>query len=427
MNRGFYIIMAAQFCSALADNALLIAAISLLIDFYQRPEYSPLLKFYFTVSYVLLAPFVGAFADSMPKGKVMLIANTIKIGGCLLLLFNVHPLLAYGIVGLGAAAYSPAKYGILTELLPANKLVLANAWIEGLTVAAIILGTVVGGVLINPAISAHLAQFDFPGVATGIDTAPEMAISVIAVFYLLAALFNLYVPNTGVDHKPVSRNPWFLVRDFSHCVKLLWTDKLGQISLAVTTLFWSAGATLQFIVLDWAKEALSLTLDKASMLQGVVAIGVALGAITAARIVPIDKAVKVLPVGAMMGIFVISMVVVTNLPIAMILMILIGAIAGFFVVPMNALLQHRGHILVGAGHSIAVQNFNENIGILVMVGTYYLLSKADVSVNGAVIIFGLFVTATMLLIMNWHRCNVTRHGAEIDKLLDVARTSTHPS
>ncbi|MBT9611755.1 MAG: lysophospholipid transporter LplT [Burkholderiales bacterium] len=426
MNRGFYIIMAAQFCSALADNALLIAAILLLIDFFHRPEYSPLLKFYFTVSYVVLAPFVGAFADSMPKGQVMLISNTIKIGGCLLLLFNVHPLLAYGIVGLGAAAYSPAKYGILTELLPPNQLVLANAWIEGLTVAAIILGTVVGGMLINPSISAQLAQFDLPGIETGIDTAPEMAISVIAVFYLLAALFNLYVPNTGVDHKPVKRNPWFLVRDFSHCVKLLWMDKLGQISLAVTTLFWAAGATLQFIVLDWAKVALGLSLDKASMLQGVVAIGVAIGAITAARIIPIHKSVNVLPVGAMMGIFVISMVAVTYLPLVMLLMILIGAIAGFFVVPMNALLQHRGHILVGAGHSIAVQNFNENAGILVMVGTYYLLQKADVSVNGAIIIFGLFVSAIMLFIMNWHRCNVTRHGAEIEKLLDVARTSSHP-
>ena len=426
MNRGFYIIMAAQFCSALADNALLIAAILLLIDFFNRPEYSPLLKFYFTVSYVVLAPFVGAFADSMPKGQVMLISNTIKIGGCLLLLFNVHPLLAYGIVGLGAAAYSPAKYGILTELLPPNQLVLANAWIEGLTVAAIILGTVLGGVLINPEISAHLAQFNLPGIDTGIDTVPEMAISVIASFYMLAAIFNLYVPNTGVDHKPVKRNPWFLVRDFSHCLKLLWMDKLGQISLAVTTLFWAAGATLQFIVLDWAKVALGFSLDKASMLQGVVAIGVAIGAITAARIVPIHKSVNVLPVGAMMGVLVISMVAVTYLPLVMLLMVLIGAIAGFFVVPMNALLQHRGHILMGAGHSIAVQNFNENAGILVMVGTYYLLQKADVSVNGAVIIFGLFVSAIMLFIMNWHRCNVTRNGAEIEKLLDVARTSTRP-
>ncbi len=425
MTRGFYIIMAAQFFSALADNALLIAAISLLIDAFHRPEYSPLLKFYFTISYVLLAPFVGAFADSMPKGRVMFISNSIKIVGCFLLLLHVPPLLAYGIVGLGAAAYSPAKYGILTELLPAKHLVLANAWIEGLTVAAIILGTAVGGALINPKVSGLLATINIPGINTGINTPPEMAIAAIAFFYLLAAIFNIFVPNTGVDHKPVHRNPWYLIRDFSHCVRLLWTDKLGQISLAVTTLFWAAGATLQFIVLDWAKVALHMPLDQSSMLQGVVAFGVAAGAVLAARIVPIQHSIKVLPVGALMGVFVMAMIGVSAIPLVIGLMIAIGAAAGFFVVPMNALLQHRGHILVGAGHSIAVQNFNENAGILIMVGTYYLLLKADVSVNGAVVIFGLFVTATMLMVMNWHRCNVTRHGPEIQKLMDVARDSSH--
>ena len=421
MTRGFYIIMAAQFFSALADNALLIAAIALLSD----SDLSPLLKFYFTVSYVVLAPFVGAFADSMPKGRVMFISNTIKMVGCFLLLLNVHPLLAYGIVGLGAAAYSPAKYGILTELLPPKYLVLANAWIEGLTVGAIIIGTVIGGLFISPKVSGFLAGIDIPGVGTGIDTPPQMAIAAIGIFYVLAAVFNLYVPNTGVDHKPVHRNPWYLIRDFSHCVKLLWLDKLGQISLAVTTLFWAAGATLQFIVLDWAKVALNLPLDKASMLQGVVAFGVAVGAVLAARTIPIQNSTKVLPVGAMMGVLVITMIGVTSLPMAMALMILIGASAGFFVVPMNALLQHRGHILVGAGHSIAVQNFNENSGILIMVGTYYLLLKADVSVNGAVVIFGLFTTAAMLMVMNWYRCNLTRNGPEIQKLLEVARSSSH--
>ena len=421
MTRGFYIIMAAQFFSALADNALLIAAIALLSD----SDLSPLLKFYFTVSYVVLAPFVGAFADSMPKGRVMFISNTIKMVGCFLLLLNVHPLLAYGIVGLGAAAYSPAKYGILTELLPPKHLVLANAWIEGLTVGAIIIGTVIGGLFISPKVSGFMAGIDIPGVGTGIDTPPEMAIAAIGIFYVLAAVFNLYVPNTGVDHKPVHRNPWYLIRDFSHCVKLLWLDKLGQISLAVTTLFWAAGATLQFIVLDWAKVALNLPLDKASMLQGVVAFGVAVGAVLAARTIPIQNSTKVLPVGAMMGVLVITMIGVTSLPMAMALMILIGASAGFFVVPMNALLQHRGHILVGAGHSIAVQNFNENSGILIMVGTYYLLLKADVSVNGAVVIFGLFTTAAMLMVMNWYRCNLTRNGPEIQKLLEVARSSSH--
>lgn len=425
MTRGFYIIMAAQFFSALADNALLIASIALLIEFFNRPDLSPLLKFYFTVSYVVLAPFVGAFADSMPKGHVMFISNTIKIVGCFLLLFNVHPLLAYGIVGLGAAAYSPAKYGILTELLPPKDLVLANAWIEGLTVGAIILGTVVGGLLITPQVSGFLSTIDIPGIESGIDTPPEMAIAVIGFFYLIAAIFNLYVPNTGVDHKPVHRNPVYLVRDFGHCVKLLWTDKLGQISLAVTTLFWAAGATLQFVVLDWAKVALNLQLDKASMLQGVAALGVAIGAVLAARLVPIQNSTKVLPIGAVMGVLVMMMVGITSIPLAIFLLILIGASAGFFVVPMNALLQHRGHILVGAGHSIAVQNFNENAGILAMVGTYFLLSKADVSVNGAVIIFGLFVTAAMLMLMNWYRCNLARDGEEIKKLLEVARSSSH--
>ena len=425
MTRGFYIIMAAQFFSALADNALLIASIALLIDFFQRPDLSPLLKFYFTISYVVLAPFVGAFADSMPKGRVMFISNAIKISGCFLLLLDIDPLLAYGIVGLGAAAYSPAKYGIVTEMLPPKDLVLANAWIEGLTVCAIILGTVVGGLLITPSVNGLFAKIDIPNIETGIDTPPEIAIAVIAFFYLFAALFNLYVPNTGVDHKPVHRNPWYLIRDFSHCVKILWLDKLGQISLAVTTLFWAAGATLQFIVLDWAKAALHLPLDKASMLQGVVAIGVAFGALMAARLVPIQSAIKVLPVGALMGVLVISMIGLSSLPWAVALLILIGASAGFFVVPMNALLQHRGHILVGSGHSIAVQNFNENVGILIMVGTYYLLSKANVSTNGVVVIFGLFTTFTMLMIMNWYRCNVMRNGPEIQKLLDVARNSSH--
>jgi len=421
MPRGFYTIMAAQFCSALADNALLIAAIVVLRDFYNSPEYAPLLKFYFTVSYVLLAAFVGAFADSMPKGRVMLISNTIKIFGCGLLFFHVDPLLAYGIVGLGAAYYSPAKYGILTELLPPSRLVSANAWIEGLTVSAIILGFVFGGWLLKPPMSTFVIGLGMPMI----DTAAEAAIVIIGACYLAAALFNLYIPNTGVDHKPFKRNPWFLLRDFGHCVRVLWVDKLGQISLAVTTLFWAAGATLQFIVLDWAKASMGLNVEDAAILQAISALGIAGGSILAAFIVPIHKSLRVLPVGVVMGILVCAMIGIHDPTIAKILLVLIGAAAGFFVVPMNALLQHRGHILVGAGHSIAVQNFNENAGILIMVATYYLLMKMDVSINGAIIIFGLFVSTTMLFVMNWHRCNVTRHGDEINRLLEVARDSSN--
>jgi MFS family permease len=416
MKRGFYTIMAAQFFSSLADNALLIAAIALLRDL-SGPEWViPLLKFFFTVSYVALAAFVGAFADSMPKGRVMFITNTIKIAGCLTMLCyafitpsNIVPyatvIFAYAITGLGAAAYSPAKYGILTELLPANQLVVANGWIEGLTVASIILGTVLGGLLVSPAMAAKLLAFDLPSIETGIDTGAEAAIVVIAVIYLIAAIFNLFIPDTGVDHHAMKKNPLYLVHDFMHCFKLLWKDKLGQISLATTTLFWGAGATLQFIVLKWAETALHMTLDQAARLQGVVALGIALGALAAAKLIPLRRSVEVLPMGIAMGFIVIIMVFVTNVWIVIPLMILIGALAGFFVVPMNALLQHRGHILMGAGHSIAVQNFNENLSILVMLGCYAGMIRADFSIYTVIVIFGVFMACAMTLVRKRHLYN----------------------
>ncbi len=402
---GFYIIMAAQFFSALADNALLIAAIAALREMHAPAEYEPLLKTFFTVSYVLLAAFVGAFADSMPKGRVMLISNGIKIVGCSMMFLGAHPLVAYAVVGLGAAAYSPAKYGILTEYLPHRLLVVANGWIEGLTVGAIILGVVIGGTLIRPEVAQHLLAFDFPVLETGVDTVGEMALSVVAVLYLLAAAFNLYVPDTGVDHKVLKKNPWFLIHEFNHCLALLWRDRLGQISLAVTTLFWGAGATLQFIVIKWAEVSLGLGLSKSSMLQGVVAVGVAVGAIAAAKFITLKKSVRVIPLGIAMGLIVLAMNFVHEIWLAVPLLIIIGGLSGFFVVPMNALLQHRGHILMGAGHSIAVQNFNENISILIMTGLYYLMIKMDMSIYWVVTLFGLFVSGLMYMIRQRHFAN----------------------
>ncbi len=404
MNRGFYTILAAQFFSALADHALLVAAIALLAQMAAPEWQTPWLKIFFVVSYVVLAPFVGAFADALPKGKVMFISNSIKIVGCLLMLFEVDPFFAYAIVGLGAAAYSPAKYGILTEYLPPSKLVIANGWMEGLTVGAIIAGTVIGGFLINPKIANSLLTLtDIPHFESGIDSGPEMAISIIAAFYIIAALFNLYIPKLAIDHKPLKKNPLYIIHDFWHCFKLLWKDKLGQVSLAVTTLFWGAGATLQFIVIKWAESSLGFGLDKASYLQGVVAIGIAIGAALAAKMVSLDRAAKVLPVGIAMGLLVISMNFIFDWRIAAPVLILVGALGGFFVVPMNALLQHRGHLLMGAGHSIAVQNFNENISILIMSGLYSLMIGAKFSIYTVVIVFGLFLAGTMTVIFLRYR------------------------
>src|SRR5664279_2601891 len=310
MKAGFYTIMAAQFFSSLADNALLIAAIALLQSMSEPDWMTPALQQSFVVSYVVLAPLVGAFADSMAKGKVMLITNAIKVVGCLLMLGPVHPLLAYAVVGFVAAAYSPAKYGILTELLPSRQLVIANGWIEGTTVASIVLGVLLGGALISTKVSAMLLGFDVPMIDTGIDTPPAAAICVIACFYVIAAIFNWYIPDTGVDHRVPSKNPFYLIREFSHCVTLLWRDKLGQISLATTTLFWGAGATLKFIVLAWAAKALGFDLSQASYLQGVVAVGIAIGAVLAAKLVTLRKSVTVLPIGVAMGLVVMTMIFV---------------------------------------------------------------------------------------------------------------------
>ena len=405
MKRGFYTIMAAQFFSSLADNALLIAAIALLIEMHAPDWMKPLLKLFFTVSYVMLAPFVGALADSMPKGRVMFATNLVKIAGCLLMFFTIHPLLAYAVVGFGAAAYSPAKYGILTELLPPEKLVAANGWIEGTTVGSIILGTVLGGALISPSVAGTLLAFDMPLVDTGIDTPAESAIMVIAVFYAIAAAFNLGIPDTGARYPQQARNPFRLMREFLGCCRILWKDKLGQISLAVTTLFWGAGATLQFIVLDWARHALGLPLNRAAILQGVVALGIAIGAMLAARAVRLRDSLRVLPVGVAMGLVVPLMTLVSSELVAFPLLVLVGAMAGFFVVPMNALLQHRGHVLMSAGHSIAVQNFNENLNILLMLGLYSLLLRLELGVNVVIVVFGAFVALTMLAVIRLHRAN----------------------
>ncbi|MBU6504215.1 MAG: lysophospholipid transporter LplT, partial [Betaproteobacteria bacterium] len=365
MALGFYIILLAQFLSALADNALLFAAIALLKQLAAPPEYVPILQQFFVVSYIILAPFVGAFSDAIPKGRVMFISNLIKLAGCVAMLAGVQPLYAYALVGLGAAAYSPAKYGILTEYLPPSQLVLANSWMEGLTVMAIILGAVLGGILLIPNWAPYLAFRDFLAHAgLKVLTLPEFAILMVLLLYVAAAIVNLYIPRVHRDHDLPRKNPWYLVRDFAISFMLLWRDPLGKVSLAVTTLFWGVGSTLRLIVLVWATLQLNLDLEKSTQLTAISAIGIALGSAAAAKWVKLESSLKVLPVGIAMGFAILGMLFVRDSNVAILLLILAGAMGGFFVVPMNAILQHRGHQLMGAGHSIAVQNFNENISIL---------------------------------------------------------------
>ena len=393
MNKGFYTLLAAQFLSALADNALLFAAIALLQQMHAPSWHEPLLLQFFVISYIVLAPFVGSFADALPKGKVMFISNGIKFIGSLAMILGMPPLYAYGIVGIGAAAYSPAKYGILTELLPPNELVSANGWMEGSTVIAIILGAIIGG---------KMASIDAQG-----------AMIVITALYLAAAGFNMFIPKLPIDHALPKKDPLFILSDFYCSFIALWRDPQGQVSLSVTTLFWGAGATLRLVVIAWAGIVLGFEIDNATQLIAAVALGVAIGSVIAARYITLENSVKVLPAGILMGILVIAMAWVTEWHMAAILLFIIGVLSGFFVVPLNALLQHRGHLLIGAGHSIAVQNFNENLGILLLSGAYTLMVKADLHINYIVVIFGAFVIISMSLINRLYRRQKQSSSTEI--------------
>ena len=433
MKRGFYTIMSAQFFSSLADNALFVAAVELLrtggAPEWQRAALVPM----FALFYVILAPFVGAFADALPKGRVMFVSNAIKVVGCLMMLFGSHPLMAYAVVGLGAAAYSPAKYGILTELLPSSQLVKANGWIEGLTIASIILGVLLGGQLVGRQLSGMLLSFDMPMMDTGVDTPAEAAIAILIAVYAVAAWFNMRIPHTGVEMRPLRSDPTrsvmgnalALLPDFWLCNRRLWRDKLGQISLATTTLFWGAGGNLKFIVLAWAAVALDYNTTQASALTGVVAIGTAVGAVLASMRMRLESSTKVIPLGITMGLLLILMVLISNIWLAIPFLILLGGLGGYLVVPMNALLQHRGHNLMGAGRSIAVQNFNEQACILGLGAFYSLSLKLGLSVFGAIITFGLVVAGMMWFIRRWHQSNCIHHREEVNHLLDIARHDAH--
>jgi len=416
VNRGFYTVIVAQTFSSLADNALFIAAIALIHQLDGPVWVPPLIKWGVAASYVLLAPFVGAIADAYAKGKVMFTTNAFKVVGCILMFsYSIFGLaaseqivlicIAYAIVGMGAAAYSPAKYGIITEMLPPEQLVVGNSWIEGMTVVSIITGSVVGGLLVSPAVSGWLLAR--PTIQQIVQTPAEAAILMIGLLYIAAALTNLFIPKTNAQYPTQHHHPIRLIKAFGGYIKVLWTDKLGQISLAVTTLFWGAGATLQLIVIEWGRSQLGYRLDQASILMGIAALGTVLGSMAAAK-VPLKQSLRVLPVGALMGLVVLVMPLIYNEWAVYGLLLLVGILSGFFVVPMNALLQHRGHLLLSAGHSIAVQNFNEQLNILLMVSLYSLMLWLGISINMIIVMFGLSVALLMFVLIRWNQANIKR-------------------
>lgn len=397
MPRNFYFLLAVQFISTLADNAFLIVAIARVIEMAAADWMIPILKLSFIMFYVLLAPFVGPLSDAIPKGRVMLIANFLKVCAVVLMLVGLDPVVAIGIAGLGAAMYAPAKYGLITEMLHANDLVKANGFFEGTTVCAVILGTVLGGLLVSPLMN----QFSMPFTIWHMDNmTTSLTVGMLSLLVLngIATLLSFSIADSGARYPRHSIHPILLCQQFFKENFILWRDALGGLSMLVTTLLWGVGATLQLIVLRWANESLGLPLEQAAYLQGITAVGVIAGAIMASHFVTLEKAKSLLPLGMVIGLLIPFMLAVHSVFWASILLIAVGALAGYFVVPMNALLQHRGCSLLTAGRSIAVQGFNENAGMLVMLAVYAAATATGVSLDTLIWCFATIVTLGMAAI-----------------------------
>ncbi|RQO61813.1 lysophospholipid transporter LplT [Paucibacter sp. KBW04] len=399
MPPGFHLLIAAQFASALADNALLIVSIALLQEQGSPAWWAPLLKFGFTIAYVLLAPFVGPLADAVPKARLMAWMNGVKLLGLAALALGVAPMLAFTLIGFGAAAYAPAKYGLVTEMVAAKDLVRANSWLEVSVVGAALLGVVLGGVLVSP----WLLQTDlWIKLAQAMSQGSQLSGSLLALslVYALASMLNLGIPDSGARYPAcASLRPRALLRDFWQTNRLLWRDREGGLSLAVTTIFWGVGATLQFAVLRWAADVLGLTLDRAALLQAAVAVGVVVGAGIAGRWVPLARAKQMLVFGVLLGLLIPVVGMSRQLLFTLPLLVLVGVVGGLLVVPLNALLQHRGFCLLSAGRSIAVQGFNENASVLAMLAVYAALLAMDVPITAMMWGWGLAIAAAMLGLM----------------------------
>jgi len=366
-------LLVAQFLSALGDNALLITAIAL-VKSQGQASWIPLLQEFFVIPYILLAPFVGPLSDSLPKGRVMFVANALKLGGASLMALGFNPLVCYGLAGAGAAAYSPAKYGILTQFFGPEKLVKANGMLEGSTIVAILLGVLAGGMLADHSLTAA-----FSGVIGA---------------YALAAGFNLLIPRLPPEHPLSQFKPGLLLKDFGAALLALWRNRDTRFSLLGTSVFWGTGSTLRLMLFAWVPAALAISDNQTpANLMGVVSIGIVVGAFLAGTLVSLEKVNRALLGGLLLGPLVLALSLAGNLPLTAVLLTAIGAAGGFFVVPLNALLQERGHRSVGAGHALAVQNLWENLAMLIFVGVYYLAVRGSVAVTELLAIFGLVVFA----------------------------------
>jgi len=402
MPNGFFYLISAQFASGLADNALLILGIAFLHEQGYPGWWAPLLKFSFTLSYVFLAPLMGPLADAFSKAKLMACMNALKVVGVAFIFTSFHPMLAFAIAGMAASAYAPAKYGLVTETVPAEQLVKANGWLEVTVVMAVILGTASGGLLVASKSFAWMSTLNLSFIellGLSLETQYAGPLLSLIVIYSIAGLLNFGIPSVNIRYVQQSMKPVALFKNFIQSNRILWQDPVGKLALAVTTLFWGIGAVVQFAVLLWAKEALNMPLEQASLLQAVVAFGVIFGAGMAGHYVALQNAYKVLPLGLWLGLSLPALAFSTSLWIAIPLMLITGFAGGMLMVPMNAMLQNRGYTLLTAGRSIAVQGFNENASVMLMLGVYSGLLALELPLQWVMVIMGSVMTLGMIYLM----------------------------
>lgn len=382
LNRSMKAVILAQFFSAFGDNALLFATLAV-IKQQLYPDWSqPILQMAFVATYIVLAPFVGQFADSFSKGRVMMVANSLKLLGALAICFGFNPFLGYALVGIGAAAYSPAKYGILGEITSGDQLVKANGLMEASTIVAILIGSVAGGMMADLNVIAALA--------------------LCVLVYGAAVVANGFIPKLNPAHPARSWNPVRMVSIFGDACRVLWSNQEARFSLIGTSLFWGAGVTLRFLLVLWVPVVLNITDNTTpTLLNAMVAVGIVIGAGAAAKLVTLTTVKRCLPAGVLIGVVVAWFAMQSSPSLSYVLLVLVGICGGFFVVPLNALLQERGKHSVGAGNAIAVQNLGENTAMLLMLGLYSLVVKVGVPVVGIGVGFGVVFALAIVGVWGW--------------------------
>jgi MFS transporter, LPLT family, lysophospholipid transporter len=377
-------LLLAQFVSALADNAVLIIAIAL-VKSQGASNLAPYLQESFILPFILLAPFAGWISDQFPKARVMFFSNALKLIGVSVMAAGIHPAFAYLLIGIGAVFYSPSKYGLLSQMFEPRHLVRANSMLEGSTVVAILIGVLLGGWLT--------------------DRSMAYAFGAVMFCYAIAAVANLLIPRVSAEKRHTSMNLRMQIAEFRNSRRMLFSDSDARLSLLGTSIFWGSGVTLRLLLFSWVPVALHVNGNQTpANLMGCVSIGIILGAVIASIFISLETSKRSLVGGILLGPIIIALSPVHDITTASLLMAAIGLCGGLFVVPLNAVLQERGHLSVGTGHALAIQNFVENVAMLLFVGGYSIASSQGVSVHWSANGFGLIILISVLGLMltrNW--------------------------